>query len=68
MVGTPEQIADDLEQWFVSRAADGFIMGFGRLPHDLEQFIEHVVPLLQKKGIFRREYAETTIRERYQAA
>jgi FMN-dependent oxidoreductase (nitrilotriacetate monooxygenase family) len=68
VVGTPEQIADDLEQWFVGRAADGFIMGFGRLPHDLEQFTEHVVPLLQKKGIFRREYAETTIRERYQAA
>jgi FMN-dependent oxidoreductase (nitrilotriacetate monooxygenase family) len=68
VVGTPEQIADDLEQWFVSRAADGFVMGFGRLPHDLEQFIEHVVPLLQKKGIFRREYAEITIRERYQAA
>jgi FMN-dependent oxidoreductase (nitrilotriacetate monooxygenase family) len=68
IVGTPAQIADDLEEWFVSRAADGFIMGFGSLPRDLELFIEHVVPLLQKKGIFRHEYEEITIRERYRAA
>lgn len=68
IVGTPEQIADDIEHWFVNGAADGFIMGLGRRPGGLEDFIEQVVPLLQRKGIFRTAYDEDTVRERYNAA
>lgn len=69
LIGTPEQIADDMEAWFLGRAADGFIMGLnrGRGPGSLEDFIEQVVPLLQRKGIFRTEYREDTIRERFNA-
>ena len=53
----------------LGRAADGFIMGLGRCPRpgSLEDFIEHVVPLLQRKGIFRTEYREDTVRERFNA-
>jgi FMN-dependent oxidoreductase (nitrilotriacetate monooxygenase family) len=65
IVGGPERIADDFEEWFRTGAADGFVLMFDALPSGLELFIEHVVPLLQKKGIFRREYAESTLRERY---
>ncbi len=69
IVGTPEQIADDIENWFLGRAADGFILSLWRRPRagSLEDFVEHVVPLLQRKGIFRTEYREDTIRERFNA-
>ncbi|MGV9414023.1 NtaA/DmoA family FMN-dependent monooxygenase [Nocardia sp. NPDC003693] len=65
VVGGPEQIADDLEHWFRTGAADGFVIQFDTLPGGLELFVEHVIPLLQRKGIFRREYAERTLRERF---
>ena len=61
-VGTPEQIADRFEHWLDARGADGFNM-FESLPGQLEVFVDHVVPLLQAKGIFRREYPGTTLRE-----
>ncbi|MET8650155.1 NtaA/DmoA family FMN-dependent monooxygenase [Nocardia aurea] len=65
LVGSAEQVADDLENWFRTGAADGFVIQFDTLPGGLELFVEHVVPLLQKKGIFRREYGENTLRERF---
>lgn len=65
LVGSAEQIADDLEEWFRTGAADGFVIQFDTLPGGLELFIEQVVPLLQRKGIFRREYEESTLRERF---
>lgn len=62
-VGTPEQIADELERWFVEKAADGFMLQFPLLPRDLERFVEKVVPILQERGIYRRDYEGNTLRE-----
>jgi FMN-dependent oxidoreductase (nitrilotriacetate monooxygenase family) len=64
-VGTPEQVADDIELWFTTGAADGFNYRtpFGR--QSVTDFIEQVLPLLQRKGIFRKEYTSTTLRGHY---
>ncbi|NVH74142.1 LLM class flavin-dependent oxidoreductase [Paraburkholderia sp. JPY432] len=65
LVGTPETIADDIERWFNGRAADGFNLNADVFPSGLADFVDQVVPLLQRKGIFRREYEGTTLREHY---
>ena len=62
LVGTPEQIADKFEQWLDSKASDGFVVGQA-LPGQFKLLVEEVVPLLQKRGIFRDEYEGTTFRE-----
>lgn len=62
MVGTPEQIADQMEHWFMNEGADGFNLMPPSLPGSIEDFIEHVVPVLQKRGLFRTEYETTTLR------
>jgi FMN-dependent oxidoreductase (nitrilotriacetate monooxygenase family) len=61
-VGTPEQIADTLEQWFLSGAADGFNIMPDMFPSGAEIFVDEVVPLLRKRGIFRTEYTGNTLR------
>ena len=63
--GTPEQIADLIEDWFTSGAADGFNIMPPILPALLETFIEQVVPILQKRGLFRTEYEGKTLRDHY---
>lgn len=63
IIGTPEQIADDMELWFRSRAADGFNLMIDQFPDGLHTFADHVVPLLQRKGIHKREYSAATLRE-----
>lgn len=63
VIGTASDIADQIEDWFLSYAADGFNMKPALVPDDLETFIDEVVPLLQQKGIFRTEYAGQTLRE-----
>ncbi|MEU8436806.1 LLM class flavin-dependent oxidoreductase [Streptomyces sp. NPDC029216] len=63
--GTPEQIADQLEEWFTQGAADGFNIMAPVLPTGLTDFVDHVVPLLQRRGLFRTEYTGTTLREHY---
>ena len=63
--GTPEQLADDLQRWSESGAADGFNVMPPALPADLETFVEHVVPILRSRGLFREEYEGTTLREHY---
>jgi FMN-dependent oxidoreductase (nitrilotriacetate monooxygenase family) len=63
IVGTPEQIADDIALWFNERGADGFNLNADVFPSGLAAFVDHVVPLLQRKGIFRREYEGTTLRD-----
>jgi FMN-dependent oxidoreductase (nitrilotriacetate monooxygenase family) len=63
LVGTPTDIADAIEDWFLDGAADGFNLKPALLPDSLEDFIELVVPELQKRGIFRRDYEGTTLRE-----
>jgi alkanesulfonate monooxygenase SsuD/methylene tetrahydromethanopterin reductase-like flavin-dependent oxidoreductase (luciferase family) len=62
MVGTPEQIADRMQAWFENEAADGFNLMPPSLPGGIEDFVEQVVPVLQKRGLFRRDYASTTLR------
>lgn len=62
MVGTPEQVADSIERWFVSGAADGFNLMPPMLPDSLEEFVDRVVPVLQRRGLYRTEYTATTLR------
>jgi len=61
-VGTPEQVADAIEAWFENGAADGFIIN-SLLPDGLQYFTELVVPVLQQRGFFRREYNGDTLRD-----
>jgi FMN-dependent oxidoreductase (nitrilotriacetate monooxygenase family) len=63
--GTPERIADVIADWVESRAADGFNLMPPVLPAQLDIFAEHVVPILQKRGLFRREYEAATLRGHY---
>lgn len=63
--GTPEQMADQLEEWFTQGAADGFNIMPPHLPGGLEDFVDHVVPILQERGLFRTEYSGRTLREHY---
>ncbi|MCE5292824.1 MAG: LLM class flavin-dependent oxidoreductase [Nocardiaceae bacterium] len=63
--GTPEQIADELQLWYEQGAADGFNIMPPYLPGGLEDFVDHVVPILRKRGLFRTEYTGRTLREHY---
>jgi hypothetical protein len=65
MAGTPEQVADLIEDWFADGAADGFNIMPPVLPAQLDTFTAEVIPLLQRRGLFRTEYAGTTLREHY---
>ncbi|ANF83217.1 nitrilotriacetate monooxygenase (plasmid) [Acinetobacter sp. NCu2D-2] len=66
VVGTAEEVADHIETWFKQGAADGFNIMPGLLPDGAQDFVELVVPLLQRRGLFRTEYQENTLRARYQ--
>ena len=63
LVGTPEQIADELETW-VDAGMDGFNMSFSVMPGSFEEFIDEVVPILQQRGRMQRDYGEGTLREK----
>ena len=63
--GTPEQLADTIEEWFAGGAADGFNIMPPVLPSGLREFADHVVPELRKRGLFREEYAGATLRDHY---
>src|SRR5215813_3151913 len=63
--GTPEQIADLIEDWFTDHAADGFNIMPPLLPAQLDVFSAEVIPILQRRGLFRTEYAGTMLREHY---
>lgn len=65
IVGTPQVIADSIEAWFRSGAIDGFNLMPDVLPSGLETFVEQVVPLLRKKGIFRSHYTGSTLRDHF---
>jgi N-acetyl-S-(2-succino)cysteine monooxygenase len=62
-VGTPVEIADQMEIWFRSGAADGFNIMPASLPVSLDEFVELVIPELQRRGVFRRDYEGHTLRE-----
>lgn len=63
LAGTASEIADDLEQWFGEFACDGFNVMPPYLPDALGDFVDQVVPELQRRGVFRTEYSGTTLRE-----
>ncbi|WP_432088818.1 NtaA/DmoA family FMN-dependent monooxygenase [Streptomyces sp. bgisy095] len=61
-IGTPETVAAALEEFVATDAADGFILVPHLTPGGLDDFVDRVVPLLQERGVFRTEYAGTTLR------
>jgi FMN-dependent oxidoreductase (nitrilotriacetate monooxygenase family) len=60
--GTPQRIADTLEEWFTGGLADGFVVMPAYFPGAFDDFVDRVVPELQRRGLYRREYAGTTLR------
>src|SRR6476659_1742256 len=63
MVGTPATIAEEMEEWLMTEGSDGFTIQFPYLPEGLDDFVDRVVPELQRRGIFRREYEGKTLRD-----
>lgn len=63
VVGTPEMIADHMEHWFTNEGADGFNLMPPALPSSFMDFAEQVIPVLQKRGLFRKEYTGDTLRD-----
>jgi FMN-dependent oxidoreductase (nitrilotriacetate monooxygenase family) len=63
MVGSPKTIADEMEEWLFTEGSDGFTVMFPYLPGALDDFVERVIPELQGRGLFRRDYEGTTLRE-----
>ncbi len=61
--GTPRRIADHIEQWFAGHACDGFNLMPATLPGGLADFVDRVVPELQRRGLFRKDYEGTTLRD-----
>jgi alkanesulfonate monooxygenase SsuD/methylene tetrahydromethanopterin reductase-like flavin-dependent oxidoreductase (luciferase family) len=64
VIGTPKDVADQLEAWFEKGAADGFNLMFPLLPEDWLQFGASVVPELQRRGLVQTEYSGATLRDR----
>jgi alkanesulfonate monooxygenase len=63
VVGTPEKIADEIQSWFENGAADGFNVMPPVLPESLDDFVDLVIPELQRRGLFRTKYEGSTLRE-----
>ncbi|MDQ7776908.1 MAG: LLM class flavin-dependent oxidoreductase [Paracoccus aminovorans] len=63
VIGAPDEIADDLQLWFESGAADGFNIMPAHFPGGLDAFVDLVVPILQERGLFRTRYPGTTLRQ-----
>ena len=61
-IGTPKEVADHMEQWVAEKACDGFNMMPPLYPRDLNRFIDLLMPELQRRGLYRTEYAATTMR------
>ena len=61
-VGTPGEVADGLQEWF-EEACDGFVVAATHIPGAYEDFVRLVIPELQRRGIYHRDYAGTTLRE-----
>jgi N-acetyl-S-(2-succino)cysteine monooxygenase len=63
LCGTPEQVADGLAEWFLSGAADGFNIMPPWFPGPFDAFVDEVVPILQRRGLFRADYRGTMLRD-----
>jgi FMN-dependent oxidoreductase (nitrilotriacetate monooxygenase family) len=62
-IGTADAIADTLIRWIEADAADGFILGFPVIAEGLDDFVRHVVPVLEERGVYRRDLPGTTLRD-----
>ena len=62
-VGGPKEVADGLEEWFSSPACDGFVLAADNVPGSYEDFVTLVVPELQRRGIYHKDYRGATLRE-----
>jgi alkanesulfonate monooxygenase len=63
IIGTAQTIADEMEEWLETEASDGFTIQFPWLPGGLDDFVDQVVPELQRRGLFRTKYEGRTLRE-----
>lgn len=63
MVGGPKEVADKMEEWFAGGACDGFVVSAAVIPGGYSDFVEHVVPELQRRGLFRKDYTGPTLRD-----
>jgi alkanesulfonate monooxygenase SsuD/methylene tetrahydromethanopterin reductase-like flavin-dependent oxidoreductase (luciferase family) len=63
LIGNPVQVADVLESWFRSGAADGFNVMPPFFPGQFDDFVDRVVPILQERGLFRADYEGATLRD-----
>jgi FMN-dependent oxidoreductase (nitrilotriacetate monooxygenase family) len=63
VVGGPKEIADTLERWFVEQACDGFVISATHVPGCYEDFVTFVIPELQRRGLFRKDFTGTTLRD-----
>lgn len=63
LMGPPEMIADQMEEWLTTNACDGFTIQFPYLPGGLDDFVDDLVPVLQSRGIYREDYEGKTLRE-----
>jgi len=61
--GTPKRVADEMHAWVEGGACDGFVLAATHMPGTYEEFVRLVVPELQRRGVFRKEYTGTTLRE-----
>ncbi len=62
MVGSVKNLADQLEQWFAERACDGFVVAATHLPGAFEDFVRLMIPELQRRGLYHRDYEGLTLR------
>jgi hypothetical protein len=63
IVGGPKEVADQLEAWLAARACDGFVLSATHVPGAYEDFVRFVIPELQRRGLFRKDFAGATLRE-----
>jgi FMN-dependent oxidoreductase (nitrilotriacetate monooxygenase family) len=63
LVGGPKEVADALEQWFAAPACDGFVLSATHVPGAYEDFVRFVVPELQRRGLFRKDFSGATLRD-----
>jgi len=63
IVGGPKEVADKLEEMFVERGCDGFVIAATIVPGSYADFVTHIVPELQRRGLFHKDYSGKTLRE-----
>ena len=62
-IGGPKEVADGLEEWFSTGVCDGFVIAATHVPGTYMEFVKHVVPELQRRGLYHKDYTGATLRE-----